>query len=77
MSVSVILILLQCCGRDNYPFLFVHIDLLFSQFSIFVHIHFQGVFIFVRCVRSSLNSFTKTDIYRCVFVKKRNSVNGT
>ena len=78
ISVSVLLILSQCCGREKYLFLCAQTDLL-RKTSVFVNIHFEGhlkASVFVRFFQSSVSGFTKTDSYICVFVQKRSSVNG-
>ena len=64
ISVSVVLILSQCCVRDKFPFLCVHTDILRSRrTSVSVNIHFDWcVCKLVFFVRSSVNDFTKTEV---------------
>ena len=67
VSLSLVLILSQCFGRDKYPCLCVHTDLLQSKTtSVYVNIHFERRFckppLLRVFVRSSVNGLTKTDI---------------
>ena len=80
MTVSVVLIFSQCCGRYRYPFSSAQADLLRSKkTTIFVTIHFEWRFckapFLCIFVRTNMNDFTKTEIWICVFVQIRSSVN--